>query len=576
MRSIHTLASSTLALAILLGACTDKLSPPLGHARPLAPARGGMLTVATFVSVNSIDPADTFDEAADPLQRLLFARLLRIGTSGNFEGDLAERFEQSSDGLTVRLHLRTNALFHDGTAVTTHDVKRSFERVLHPDTPCPAPSFYDRIEGYDEYRKGSAHELRGIEAESSHTVAFHLREPDAAFLALLTLPFAAPVCKSAGSRYEPSFSTRACGAGPFRIAEWRGTDALVLRRHDGYYDRSKPYLDGVTWLFGVPLTSQRFRFERGEIDLVHELSAADSVAFRRDPAWRPFGAWNRSRSTRAIFMNTELAPFDQLPVRQAVAHAIDREALASLRAGHIVAASSLVPEGVVGHAAGFDGQRFDLQAARELMREAGYAYDPATDTGGYPQTLDYLVPADSFDLQVGELFQQQLRRIGLRIRLKPLSVGAYLTITGRRGQARIGADGWSADFDDPSDFFEPLFSSRSIQTEHSQNRSFFRNAQLDQVLDAARKELDSNRRRELYLQAERIVRDQAPWAIAYGYRYYDVWQPYVHGYRPHPQLFMEVDGVWVDRDMRRLASRSRGAAPASLNALAFQLARSAP
>jgi ABC-type transport system substrate-binding protein len=140
----------------------------------------------------------------------------------------------------------------------------------------------------------------------------------------------------------------------------------------------------------------------------------------------------------------------------------------------------------------------------------------------------------------------------------------------------MGGHGWVADFDDPSDFFEPLFSSSSIQDEESSNTSFYSNPLLDDTLALARRELDPAKRKSLYKRAEEIVRDDAPWAFVYGYRYYDVWQPYLHGYRPHPHHFQDLARSWFDVEQRNRARHARSAPPLSIHALALSLMRMRP
>jgi ABC-type transport system substrate-binding protein len=572
MRSIRRAAELAALGLVLAGACacSNRLEPPIGQSRNSPPVRGGRLTVASFVGVRSIDPAVAFDEGADPIQRLLFARLVRLSRDGTFEGELAESFHTSDDGRQVTFRLRPGALFHDGSEVTAADIKRSLQRTLHQKTPCPAPSFFDRIEGYQQWHDGTAGELAGIQVLSDSVVRFALREPDATFLAVMTLPMAAPVCRSAGELFDPSFSTHACGAGPYKLRQWDEQERLLLDRHDGYVERARPYLDGITWLLGVPTIAQRFRFERGELDLLHDLSMADSFAFRSEPAWQPLGSWTSPRLTKGLFMNVQMPPFDRLEVRRAVAAAIDRDAVAKLRGGFIVPADRMVPAGVLGHDASFPGQRFDLQAALGYMQQAGMPFDPATGRGGYPETIDYLAPADSFDLQFAELVQQQLARIGIRIRLKSLSWPAYLAQIGRRNTVRMGAAGWTADFDDPSDFFEPILSSKAIQDEDSQNYAFFSDAELDALIERGRRETLPAKRNEIYRRAEEIVREQAPWAVAYGYRRYEVQQGYVRGYQAHPHAQQDIGMVWLDHEQRR-AGAARAQPPLSMTALASAL-----
>ena len=136
---------------------------------------------------------------------------------------------------------------------------------------------------------------------------------------------------------------------------------------------------------------------------------------------------------------------------------------------------------------------------------------------------------------------------------------------------RIGAAGWTADFDDPSDFFEPLFSTKAIQDDNSQNYAFFSNAELDGEIDRGRRETDPAVRRAIYRRAEEIVRDEAPWAVAYGFRRYEVWQRYVRGYRPHPYAQQDIGSLWLDDGQRKGASALRSAAAIGLPGLACLL-----
>jgi len=135
----------------------------------------------------------------------------------------------------------------------------------------------------------------------------------------------------------------------------------------------------------------------------------------------------------------------------------------------------------------------------------------------------------------------------------------------------MGADGWSADFDDPSNFFDPLFTSAAIQDEDSQNRSFFTHRELDSVLAQARGETNPATRRALYHRADSIIRDEAPWAVIYGFRYYDVHQGYVQGYTPHPHSYLDVGSVWLNTVHRRLSTHGRHAPPWSITTLALHL-----
>lgn len=561
-----------LCMMSLLG-CSRALVKPHERSSQNGPQSGGNLTLATMYRPRTLDPAVAFDEASDPILRLIFARLFRVSRSGQIQGDLVEHYTLSQDSLVLKMQLRSDARFHDGSKVTGQDVVRSMHRALHPKTPCPSASFFERIKGFDDYRSAKAANISGLTAPSETTVRIELTKPDASLLALLTLAVAAPVCPSTPVESPAPPTHKPCGAGPFQVVDYRSSDSIHLARFTGYHRKRDIYLNNIHWLFAVASTSQRYRLELAQIDLVHELSTADAIAFRADPTWSPLGHWSQPRNTRSVFMNTELAPFNDVRMRQAVALAIDRSQIASLRAGHLVVANSVIPAGVLGHDPTFEGVQTNISKALELMEQAGFSYDPKTQKGGYPHPISYYCAAESMDVPIGELLQQQLSRIGIRLQIKSMAWPAYLAVTSERGRAQMGSDGWTADFDDPSDFFDPLFSSRSITDRDSQNRAFFSNSTLDQYLDEARNTTDPAVRKRLYHEAERIVRDEAPWAVIYGSRYYDVHQGYVRGYTPHPYMPLDVSGVWIDAKHKELARAAKNTPFLSVRALAAQLAR---
>jgi len=558
-------------LALSLAGCHPTVSNPLGvesDHHPGPPLRGGMLRIATSSDIRSLDSAVAFDETAAVLEQLVYAKLLDFSTAGDtFVPELAERWEASFDGLRYDFFLREDARFHDGNPVLARDVKRSLERTIHPDTPCPVKSFYERLVGYSDYVKRKAPHLEGIEVTGTYSLRFRLTEPDATLLSVLALPIAAPVCPSAGTTYDPAFSTHACGAGPFRLRQWDQGREVHFERFDGYYRPELPYLDGVTVSLVVPPFTQRLKFERGELDHFRDVSDLDAWLFRRSPAWAGRGGWEQPRSVFGIFLNTESVPFRNRELRRAVASAINRDELAALKPGSIQPASRIIPPGIPGHDP-TPGQRFDYAAALEHMRSAGFPYSPATHQGGYPHELTLLAPSDGFGAQAGELFQQQLARIGIRIRIRALRWSAFLAESARRGQATLGIEGWGADYPDASDFFEPLLSSQSIADEDTSNRAFFSNSEFDRLLLEARRETDHQKRRELYRRAEQIFLDEAPWAVTHYVKKWEVWQPYLHEYSVHALLPQHVAFTWLDLPAKSRALALRHALPFSLTRVA--------
>ncbi|MCA9588919.1 MAG: ABC transporter substrate-binding protein [Myxococcales bacterium] len=543
--------ATTLAacLALASSGCSGELPAPIGaaHGADAAPTRGGTLRLATFGDVRSLDPANLADGLAPMIDVLLYAGLVDYDATSKIRPDLAERWEITDGGKRVRFFIKPGARFHDGEEVTADDVKRSAERALHPSTPNPYASFYESIDGYEAYAAGKADELRGVVVEGRHVVSFVLTAPDATFLPVMALMPLRPVCKSAGHRYSDAWQP--CGAGPFKLAPgaWeRGRQAHVTR-FERYHRAPEPYLDGVEFTFLVHLQTERFKFERGELDVLRDFVQPDLLRFQADPRWAPFGEYEGERQIGGEAMNVEVPPFDRVEVRRAVAAAIDREQIRMIKSSNLRAAYQAVPPGVPGHNDKLACQSYDLARALDHMKRAGLEYDPATGKGGWPDTIPYLVYRQGLPEFTAQVLAQQLAKIGLRIEVRVVNYATFMALRGRRKRSPFGPGMWTQDYPHPADFLEPLFHSKSISAEDSNNWSFYSNARLDETLDRAKRELDDAKRQTFYDDAQKIVCDDAPWAFTYAFRWYTQRQPYVRGYRTHPMWTHDLSTTWLDR-----------------------------
>jgi ABC-type transport system substrate-binding protein len=242
-----------------------------------------------------------------------------------------------------------------------------------------------------------------------------------------------------------------------------------------------------------------------------------------------------------------MAPFDSVEIRRAVAAAIDREHYRAIKPGYMTVLTQLIPPGTPGYDPTFDGQRHDYAAALDHMRKAGYPYDPVSGQGGWPHPIVYPLYDQGILVYTAQLLQQDLAKIGLRIELRLLSWPAFLATQQRPGGAAMSQGNWEMDYPDPSSLFDPIFKTSAITPEASYNTAFYSNTHYDRLVDVARRETDPRRRTSLYREANEILCDEAPWAFAYAYHFYDVRQPYVRGFKPHPVWPLDVSRVWLDR-----------------------------
>jgi ABC-type transport system substrate-binding protein len=556
-----------LILSIFQG-CSEPLPAPIPaeHPSDATPRRGGTMRLSSFGDIRSLDPHAVSNALDSAVLELMFAGLVDFDRSGNVVPDLASRWEVGDEGKTYRFFLHEGARFHDGGEVTADDVKRSIERALHPDTPNSYGSLFEGIVGYKDYTEKKSPSLSGVVVEGRYVVSIRLAEPDATFLTTLGLHALRPVCKSAGNRYSDSWHP--CGAGPFKLmpGAWDRGRGITVVRHEGYYKKDQPYLDAVSWTYNMALQTEKYKFVRGELDALREFQQPDLVAFSTDTRWKPLGVFEPEVDIEGQSMNTEMPPFDNVEVRRAVAAAIDRDQIELLKATQMRKTTQVIPSGVPLHDPAFQGQKHDLAAALEHMRRAGLAYDPATGEGGWPHPIHVYVYKQGLYEYVEQVVQQQLARIGLRLELHVVSFPTYLALARRRGKTALSPQGWKQDYPDASDFFEPLFGSKAVNDDDSNNTAFYKNPTLDAILEQAHKELDPSRRKALYGEANRIVCDDAPWAFTHSMRWYTIMQPYVRNYVPNAVWTHDVREAWLDGG-RKLAMRAGG--PLARDALAF-------
>lgn len=546
-----------LAAALLVAplACKQGGTGPKGRPTPGldTPQQGGRMRIATFSDVRSLDPAITIDGLSTPMVNLLFAGLVDYDERGNIVPDLAERYEMLEGGLGYRFFLRSNLHFHDGSELDAEDVRRSIERALHPDTPSPGLAFYEKIDGLADYQARKSDRLRGVVVEGPRIVSIKLSEPDATFLPVLALTFLRPVCKSAGARFRDGFSAQACGAGPFRLDTFQPGRLLKLDRFPQYHRPDLPHLDGVDLQMDVSRLTQRLLFEQGELDaILNEFERPGAIWFRTHPEWSKYFRQEPIAEVYGDFMNVEMRPFDDVRIRKAVALALDRPNLAKYYEGWVEVTGHLIPPGIPGHERHVPyEQTFDLPRARALMAEAGYPYDPATGKGGWPETIVYHAGEGESAVRYAQLLQHDIAQIGIRIEIKEASFPQYLAVAGRRKTAVMGYTGWSIDYADPSDFFEPILTAKSITDEDCQNKAFYANPKLDALLDRAHRELDREKRLGMYREAEKIVCDEAPWSFTYYSSRISITQPWIRDYKSHPVWDRYVTPVWIDRGARQ-------------------------
>jgi ABC-type transport system substrate-binding protein len=458
---------------------TGQSAAPSGSVQPTAaPKLGGTLTFGVRKELRLMNPLVATESFDYWLRQLIFEPLVEVDMKGELQPALAEAWEVSEGGRLYTFKLR-RARFHNGEELSAEDAKFAMEYTMDPRNGAiglPRLNLVDRIEA----------------AERS-TLKVYLKEASASFLAgLASIKAFSVVPKGSlpeGTARMPEFPP---GTGPFKFVQWQPNQQMVLERYDDYWGQ-KSYLDRVVMR---PIPDETIRFtalRTGEVDAI-EFTPYAWVRDIGEGKIRGIGyAGAPTAGFRGFVLNVAAPPFDNKKLRQAVAHALDRDEL--LRASFFGFGKPTNQRYPVGHKWHLDvrGPARDLSRARALVQESGYDGQPITmmiEQGGPVETE-------------AQILQKQLKEIGLDLRIEVLESGAY-SARKRDGSFAITSGGGTTD-PDPSNVYGTELLCPPDLKRRAANESGYCDAEMDGLLNQAERELSPERRKALF---ERVVARQ--------------------------------------------------------------------
>lgn len=435
--------------------------------------------------------------------RLLECVTLESGESKIVPG-LAESWEITEDGKTYTFHLREGVLFHNGEELTADDVVYTFDRMLDPETKALNTDILDFVEGAKARLDGEADTTKGLEAVDRYTLRIRLREPYAPFLAVLASPqssiFNREFTEAAGEQFGLTAETT-CGTGPFILEEYTLNDRQVLVANEDYF-RGRPSLDRLEIKVVEDAETMRMLFEAGEIDVFDcDYAFSQIPYFMNHPKWKDRMVSGPRVGIYYISLNQKLEPWDDVRVRKAFQMAIDRKTiLEKMFYGKGILANGIMPKGLVGYNPDLQPMEYNPEKAAELLVEAGY-----------PDGVDVtLVQVSSWSqnwVTMSEIVQNMAKEAGFRVHIKQVDESTYYA-TRKKGDVNPYIQVWSADFNDPDNFFYTFFSRSGtvIRSFNNQDEEVF------EAIEDARSISDPDERIALYRDLEKkIVHEQAAW-----------------------------------------------------------------
>lgn len=488
------------------------------RASTLMPPEAGVLKLWGSEPV-TLDPALVTDAYSAEYVVEIFSGLVTLDEELNVVPDIAERWEISPDGRVYAFYLRPEACFHDGKPVTAWDFKYSLERACDPDLgSVVASSYLGDIVGAQAMIRGETGELEGVRVLDDHTLEIGIDAPKTYFLAKLTYSTAFVVDRDNVEAGGVQWARQPNGTGPFRLTRI-DSSKIVLDRNERFY-AGPPFLESVEFVLsgGNPMSM----YEDGQLDVVEVgVSDIERVLDPSNPLHLELSVAPQL-NVQYLGLNTSLAPFDDTKVRQAFAHAVEREKLAGLvLKDTVVPAAGILPPGLPGHSEDLQGVgvTFDPKRARELLAESGYGSAEALP----PITLHIGGESGILPRAIEAILAMYEENLGVSLSVEEVAWPTFLKDV-LAGRCQMFSLGWMGDYPDPQDFLDVLFHSQS-----ENNHTGYENALVDELLERARTESDSRTRMALYRQAEEIIVAEAPWVPLWHGKEYLLVKPRVRG-----------------------------------------------
>lgn len=531
--------------------CTRRDEGPGGR-RYFGDLRAPAADVFTFnltAEPESYDPGLASGQPDGMVCRLLFEGLTRANprTLEPLPGQ-AERWEMSRDGLTYTFHLRHGIRWSDGRAVTAEDFRWSWLRVLNPATGARYASTLLPIRNATRYNSGQLADPMavGIRAPDDSTLVVTLERPTAYFLYLVQFYTAMPLRRDVIERWGPAWTRpgHLIGNGAFTLASWRQNDRFVFDRNPLYWNAASVRLERVVGYTVENSNTSTNLYKAGVLDW----DPSGGIPSSFIPSMRRFADYRHGRYQALYFysINVTRKPFDNVWVRRALNYALDRDAIADdLLKRSRDPWGNMTPAGYPGYARP-PGFRYEPALARECLARAGYP-----GGRGFPP-IHLLFNTSEDNRRIAEAIQAMwMRDLGVPVELENQEWGSFM-----QAMTTLHYDvvrrSWIGDYLDPNTFLS------CFRAGDGNNRTGWRDARYDALLDSAADVVDPVRRMQLLAKAEARLLDQCPVIPIYHYSTNELVKPYVQGIYPTPLDIHPLEGVWIDRDWRTRATQVAG------------------
>ncbi|MCR5769873.1 MAG: peptide ABC transporter substrate-binding protein [Butyrivibrio sp.] len=507
---LNKVLAATMTISMLVGmtACGGEKT----SSDKLASTDGSYKSITTTMNMESgtLDSAGITSYWWWSYTSYATAPLVELAEDGTYKNILAESYEVNDDMTQYTFHIRQDASWNNGDAVTSADFLNTITRALDPDCGNGYSTMLLCIEGADAiYNEGADVSTLGVECPDDKTIVFNLTDSTAYFMDLLTLPVFIPTHRELQTETNGAWSMgedmdALVSCGPFYMAEYVPNQYCLYKKNESYVLADEIHLDEIKTMAMEDTQAIISAYKTGELDI----ATADYTVLEEYADSDELVKYVATTSNYELFDITE-APFDDVRVREAFSISIDRDAVATACGTNYLGTTFFVGSGVVSKAsgktwaeeAGGDLLTFDVERAQELLAEAGYP-----NGEGFP-TVTYKYPSTQIESDIAQALQAQWKEnLGIEVQLEAQET--QVNISDRRaGDFDICRMQWTADFVDPYTYLS------MYRTSDSYNDNGTNCTEYDELMEASNKESDPVKRYELLHEAEKVLVAEYFWAI---------------------------------------------------------------
>jgi peptide/nickel transport system substrate-binding protein len=467
-----------------------------------AAADKNRLVIAVGSSPTNLDVRVGNDNVSGRMFDLIYSGLVKVTPNFDYAPDVASKWE-TPDDRTIIFHLNPNAKFHNGQPVKAADVKWTYDSLMNPSFTTSKRAGYAAVDH--------------IEAPDEQTVIFKLKEPNAGIFDNLTLGI---VPTGADTN---TYKTKPIGAGPYKVIEYRPDDRVELEAFDQWHGGA-PKIKHITVRIIPDATTRILEMRRGTVNFEVNVIPFENVSeFEKNADFKVV------RTPGSVYQylafNLKDPALAKPQVRQAIACAIDRNRIIrDIQRGYARPTNTMLAEGHWARATNLPDYAYDPAKAKQLLAQAGY-----------PNGLN-LVIKTSTDAEANsraEVMQAMLKQAGINVTIQSNEMSTFFADIGKGNfqMYSLSRNGIS----DP-DFYYIIFYSKNTPPD-GQNRGYYANPKLDQLMVEGRSTFDRTKRKPIYQQVQQIVATDLPYVSLYMQENVAIMRKNVDGYVQYPAGF---------------------------------------